>query len=216
MSYAQPSPPTIHTLLRTSVPAQVEQTRARRCRRIRCSAARSSRDHALALGADAADRRRRRCRRRSRRQQLGVDRSGELQPTARAASSAVRRCASKPRRMPRPNSALSSNRLLLHAGPRPSSSTRVRRGGQVAAVDAAAAGGVGDEQVVAEQLGEQLQVRRLAAAGARSAELEQRLAQLAGLHRCRVPLGGVGLVQARGTRPMRSVRRRGGRRSVAC
>ena len=70
----------------------------------------------------------------------------------------------------------------------------VRRGRQVAAVDAAASGGVGDQQVIAEQLRQQLEVRRLAASRARAAELEQRPAQLAGLHRRRVPLRRVGLV----------------------
>ena len=53
-----------------------------------------------------------------------------------------------------------------------------RRGRQVAAVDGRATGGVGDGQPVAEQLGEQLQVRRLAAAGAGAGELEQRIQEL--------------------------------------
>ena len=69
-------------------------------------------------------------------------------------------------RKPKPNSALSSNSEFDQAGPRPARSTRVRRGRQVAAVDRRAAGGVGDQQPVAEELGEQLEVRRLAAAGA--------------------------------------------------
>ena len=69
---------------------------------------------------------------------------------------------------------------------------RVRRGGQVAAEDAAAPSGVGHQQVVAEQLREQLQVGSFAATGARTRELEQGLAQLTGLHRGRVPLGRVG------------------------
>ena len=51
-----------------------------------------------------------------------------------------------------------------------------RRRRQVAAVDRRAAGGVGDQQPVAEELGQQLEVRRLAAAGAGAGELEQRLA----------------------------------------
>ena len=53
---------------------------------------------------------------------------------------------------------------------------------QVAAVDRRAAGGVGDLQAVAEQLREQLEVRRLAAAGAGAGELEQRLEELRAAH----------------------------------
>ena len=60
---------------------------------------------------------------------------------------------------------------------------RPRRGGQVAAVDRRAARGVGDEQPVAEELGEQLDVGRLAAAGAGARELEQRLEELHAAHR---------------------------------
>ena len=81
-------------------------------------------------------------------------------------------------RMPRPNSALSSNSEFDHAGPRPSVFSAVRRGRQVAAVDRGAAGGVGDQRAVAEQLRHQLDVRRFAAAGAGAGELEQRLQQL--------------------------------------
>jgi hypothetical protein len=60
----------------------------------------------------------------------------------------------------------------------------VGRGGQVAAVDRGAAGGVGDEQPVAEELGEQLEVGRLAAAGAGAGELEERLQELESLTWC--------------------------------
>ncbi len=84
--------------------------------------------------------------------------------------------------MPRPNSALSSNSEFDQAGPRPSLFTAVGRGGQVAAVDRGAAGGVGDQHAVAEQLRHQLDVRRFAAAGAGAGELEQRLQQLHVLH----------------------------------
>ena len=55
------------------------------------------------------------------------------------------------------------------------------RGRQVAAVDRGAAGGVGDDQAVAEELAEQLDVGRFAAAGAGAGELEQRLQQLRAL-----------------------------------
>ncbi len=55
---------------------------------------------------------------------------------------------------------------------------RPRRDGQVAAIDGGAAGGVGDLQPVAEQLAQQLEIRRLAAAAAGTRELEQRLEEL--------------------------------------
>ena len=59
---------------------------------------------------------------------------------------------------------------------------RPRRGRQVAAVDRRAAGRVRDHQPVAEQLREELQVRRLAAARAGAGELEQRLQELGAAH----------------------------------
>ena len=55
---------------------------------------------------------------------------------------------------------------------------RVRRGRQIAAVDRRAAGRVRDQQAIAEQLREQLEVRRLAAARARAGVFEQRLQEL--------------------------------------
>jgi len=58
----------------------------------------------------------------------------------------------------------------------------VGRGGQVAAVDAGAARGIGDEGAVAEELGEQLDIGRLAAAGAGTAVFEQGLQELGALH----------------------------------
>ncbi len=53
-----------------------------------------------------------------------------------------------------------------------------RRGWQVAAVDGGAAGRVGNEHAVAEELGRELEVGRLATARARARELEERLEQL--------------------------------------
>ena len=79
--------------------------------------------------------------------------------------------------MPKPNSALSSKSELAQVGPRPAGSA-VRRGGQVAAVDRGAARGVGDVEPVAEELGEQLDIRGLAATCAGARELKQRLQQL--------------------------------------
>ncbi len=55
---------------------------------------------------------------------------------------------------------------------------RVRRGRQIAAVNRGASGRVGDDQPIAEELREQFDVRRLAATGARSGELKQRLLHL--------------------------------------
>ena len=54
----------------------------------------------------------------------------------------------------------------------------VRSGGQVAAVDGGAASGIGDVEPVAEELGEELDVSRLAAAGTCAGELEERLQEL--------------------------------------
>ena len=90
-------------------------------------------------------------------------------------------CLSTARRKPKPNSALSSNSELDQAGPRPSRVRAVGRRRQVAAVDRRAAGGVADQQPVAEELGQQLDVRRLAAAGAGAGVLEQRLQELGAL-----------------------------------
>ncbi len=77
-------------------------------------------------------------------------------------------------------------RVVLEQGVRPRRPAAIRRlrpwgGGQVAAVDAGAAGGVGDHHPIAEHLGDQLDVRRLAAAGAGSGELEQWLGGLRAL-----------------------------------
>ena len=72
----------------------------------------------------------------------------------------------------------------------------VRRGGQVAAVDRRAAGGVGDIQPVAEELRQQLDVGRLSAARAGAGKLEERLQQLQILHLAVRELGAVHLGQA--------------------
>ncbi len=80
--------------------------------------------------------------------------------------------------MPRPNSALSSNSEFDHAGPAAVAIHRVRRGGQIAAVDGRAASGIRDHRPIAEQLRQQLDVGRFAATGAGARKLEQRLQQL--------------------------------------
>ena len=56
----------------------------------------------------------------ARRRQLGGQRLGKLGRADLEERAGVRSAASRPSRMPIPNSALSSNSELLHAGPRPS------------------------------------------------------------------------------------------------
>jgi len=80
-------------------------------------------------------------------------------------------CLSIVRRKPKPNSALSSNRLFDQAGA--ASGSWPRRGRQVAAIDRGAPGCVGDDRPVAKELAEQLDVGCFAAAGARAGIFEQ-------------------------------------------
>src|SRR5581483_5062124 len=68
---------------------------------------------------------------------------------------------------------------------------RPRRGGEIAAVDRGAAGGIGDQQPVTKELRQQLEVRRFTAAGAGAGELEQRPAELRVFHQAEVQLGTV-------------------------
>ena len=84
-------------------------------------------------------------------------------------------CLSSARRIAEPELGVVLEQRVAQAGPRPSRVDGPRRRRQVAAVDRRAAGGVGDQQPVAEELREQLEIRRFAAAGARARELEQRL-----------------------------------------
>ena len=77
-------------------------------------------------------------------------------------------------------------RVVLEKGIRPRRTAsvtvlRVGCGRQIATVDRGAAGGVGDEQAVAVELREELDVGRLAAAGACPGELEERLEELRSL-----------------------------------
>ena len=189
MSYAHPSPPTIHTVLRTSVPVTSAVER-RQGRPGTVASVLDQRRHSLA--ARAIDRRGRRL---ARGESLptaqvddgvtlanrGADRAGmllrfEAEADAETELGVVLEQAVAPRR---------TATLVVGA---------VRSSRQVAAVDAAATGGVGDQQVITEQLGQQLEVRGLAAAGARAAELEQRLAQTGRLHRAGSHCARVGLV----------------------
>src|SRR5581483_8733266 len=70
-----------------------------------------------------------------------------------------------------------------------------RRGGEIAAVDRGAAGGVGDSETVAEQLCEELEIGRFAAAGAGAGEFEERLERLHFAHAGGVNLAAVGFGQ---------------------
>ena len=89
-------------------------------------------------------------------------------------------------RIPMPYSALSSNRELDQAGPRPSARCAVGGGRQVAAIDGRTAGGVGDQHPVTEQLGDQFDVWGFTTAGTGAGELKQRPNQLAALDGGRV------------------------------
>ena len=87
--------------------------------------------------------------------------------------------------------------VVLEQGVRPGRAApvgigRPRSGRQVAAVDRRAAGRVRDHQPVTEELGEELDVRRLTAACARARELEQRLEELGAAHRSEVDARAVG------------------------
>ena len=68
-------------------------------------------------------------------------------------------------------------------------------GGQVAAVDGGAARGVGYHQAVAQQLGQSLDVGCLTAAGAGTAEFEERAHELLVLHLAGIQLGAVSIRQ---------------------
>ena len=89
-------------------------------------------------------------------------------------------------------------RVVLEQGVRPGGTASVGAGrprgrGQVAAVDRRASGGVGNQQPIAHELGEELQVRRLPAPGARARELEARRQLLRPLDRLGADRGGIGI-----------------------
>ena len=68
----------------------------------------------------------------------------------------------------------------------------IRRGGEVAAVDGGAAGGVGHDEAVAVELREEFEVRGLAAAGAGAGEFDERGEELRALHGGEIEAGAVG------------------------
>ena len=143
-------------------------------RRSRPSASRSCVDpvalgHDLRLGRPAGRRGwprrgRRRARAPAARPAGAPGRSGRRAPGA---------CPVRTRRCPRTASCSTPARARGVDGP--------RRRRQVGAVDRRAARGVGDDHAVAEQLADELDVGRLAAAAAGARELEQRLEHLAAL-----------------------------------
>ena len=185
MSYAQPSPPTIHTLRRTSASATLSQLAGRRgsasCRsrsssrgtRSRCSLI----DASLAGSPSSSP-----CTRPS--PIVAANCFEQVLGIARAACRRPAECRGRTRRCPRTASCTRPGRSLRVGGP--------RRGGQVAAVDRRATGGVGHDRPVAEQLAHQFQVRRFAAAGAGARELEQRLRELRAFHRVDSDLRAIG------------------------
>ncbi len=184
MSYAQPSPPTIQTLCRTRWSATLAQVGRGRPGHVVQPALELA--HPLALGPQLGLAHLRR------RQdvvdelgaeivaQLGEPAAGELELAVRGQAEAQAEFGVVLEQRVRPGRPAA----LRVGGP--------RRGRQVAAVDRRAAGGVGDHQPVAEQLGKQLQVRRLAASRAGTGELEQRLEELRAAHRPEVHPGAVG------------------------
>ncbi len=208
MSNAQPSPPRIQTLLRTSVSAM-----ASRLRRVGGGVAGqllAQRLHALALLVD-----------------LGL---GLLRGVSKAVDQFVADRRSQPLDqqlgkflllVERDSHAEAELRVVLEerVGPRRSAAFRVlgvRRGGQVAAVDRRAARGVGDIQPVAEQLGQQLDVSRFAAARAGAGELKQRLQQLQILHLRVRELGAIHLRQAKEELPVLALGSRGAAAAAPC
>ncbi len=170
MSNAQPSPPRIHTLLRTSVSAMA--SRLLRIGRFVPVQLLAQHAHPLALRVD-----------------LGFS-------VLRCADQVGHQFRADGRRKPR-HQRLGKCLLLVERGPhaktelgvvfkqrvRPGRSAAlrvvcVRRGGQVAAIDRRAARGVGNVQPVAEQLRQQLDVGRFTAARAGARELKERLQKL--------------------------------------
>ena len=174
MSYAQPSPPTIQTLRRTRWSTTLSRSAtagpsspSRRCissaTRSRC--ARSSDSRSCGASRISLD-------------ELRADSVAQLAETSSGeVGVAVGR---QPEAEPELGVVLEER--VRPGRPAPLGIGRPRRRRQVAAVDRRAAGRVRDHQPVAEELREQLDVGRLAAAGAGAGELEQRLEELGAAH----------------------------------
>ena len=109
--------------------------------------------------------------------------------------------ASWPSSMPRPCSALSSNKGVAPRRALALGVHRVGRRRRGTAPDGGAARRVGDGHALAEQLGDQAGVGGLGAAGAGAGELEQGLFELAALH---LACGELGLVGRPGSRSNRT------------
>ena len=139
MSYAQPSPPMIQTLFFTSMSARLRRAASPPASVHACELLLQLR-HPLALVVDARLVR-----------LVGLENAaGELVADRRdravlTSSRAISVCLSTVRRMPSPNSALSSNSELDQAGPAPVLVLRPGGGGEVAAVDRRATGRVRDD-----------------------------------------------------------------------
>ena len=135
--------------------------------------------------------------------ELAEQRAAPAPPAGRARGA----CRARTRRCPR--RASSPRPVRVHRRSRPG------RRRQVAAVDRRAAGRVRDEHAVAEELGQQLEVGRLAAARAGAGELEQRLEQLRALDRSRLDQRPVELREREEEVPAARAPRRGARPSAA-
>ena len=208
MSYAQPSPPTIHTLFLTRASATLRSSRA--------SGAAEAVERRLEPGDPLALR-------------LDPGFGGLIGSEQRGAEVAQRRSrggATSSRAYSACLSRASAHaeaelRVVLEqrVGPGRPASVAVdgpRRGGLVAAVDGRAAGGVGDDGAVAEELAQELEVRGLAAAGAGAGELEQGLEQLDVLDLARVERVPVHLRQVEEELPVRAPPGRGAAPAASC
>ena len=158
MSYAQPSPPTSHTERGTSASAASARSAPPSMATRQFAELARRRGGAVSMASSSPDRHGLVSSATSSAGKLGGEslrgapgRVGRGCRHRGAARGRTRRC-------PRTASCSTPGRAR-RAG-------RVRRGGQVAAVDRRAAGRVGDQEAVAEELGEQPDVGRLAAAGA--------------------------------------------------
>ena len=178
MSYAHPSPPTIQTLRRTRWSTTLVRSAA--AGPFRPCEPSLELGHALALGW-SSDSDQLRC------LEDGVDEVGaELVAQLGQAPSGELEVAVGRKPQAEAELGVVLEQRVGPGGPAAFGVGGPGRGGQVPAVDRRATGRVGDHRPVAEELGEELQVRRLATAGAGTGELEQRLEELGAAHRAEV------------------------------
>ena len=170
MSYAHPSPPTSQTLLRTSASAIAIRSRASLVSRpaiSRLTSATRWRCDAIPASVDWSA-----SRISATRRFAHVTRQPPQQ-FPRVVSSLVER---EPH--PQPEFRVVFEQRIRPRRPAAFGIRGVRRGRQIAAVYRGASGCVRNQQSIAEELGEQLDVGRLAASCARSGKFEQRFEQL--------------------------------------